>query len=214
VEDITVDMGGGRERRIPVDLPSNSKKSKAEPRPPIERVVTNDVTKRRQGLGSSLVHQFFAEDSGSVVQYVVLEVFLPAAKSMISDAFSQGIDRVLFGEQRVRPGVSRPGYTNYSKPTVRGIVDPRPPLSRQARATHDFSNLILKTRLEAENVIDGLRNLVDQYQVASVADMYEMCGLTGEFTDNKWGWTDLRNASVMPIRGGYLLDLPGTVPLD
>lgn len=78
---------------------------------------------------------------------------------------------------------------------------------------HDFSDIILASRADAEEVLDRLRDLVSQYDVATVNDLYDLVGLTGEFTDDKWGWTDLRTASVRVVRGGYLLNLPRTQPI-
>ena len=50
--------------------------------------------------------------------------------------------------------------------------------------------------------------------MATVADLYELVGVTGEYTDNKYGWDSLGSASVTRVRGGYLVDLPRTRLLD
>lgn len=214
---MNVDDGGGRQKRVRVDYPANSQKAKLETpaeRAKQDKVVEGVVKQRKPSLASRLVHDFVAEDGGSVWQYVVMEVLLPAAKNTISDVVSQGIERLLYGDARpTRSGSNRPGYTNYSSRAVRSsapIADPRPQLSRQARAAHDFDEVIIQSRAEAETVIDRLRDLIDQYEVATVSDLYDLVGLTGEFTDDKWGWYDLRSATVRAIRGGYLLSLPRT----
>jgi hypothetical protein len=217
--DMTVDDGGGREKRVRVDYPSNSKKGqqpKADgTKPPVERVVVGDVVTRKQSTAGKFLHNLVAEDGQSVVQYVVMEVLLPAAKNAISDAVSQGVERMLFGDSRPRPASgNRPGYTNYSRfGSGRAVQEVRPELSRQARATHDFNDIIIGSRAEAEDVLDRLRDLISTYDVATVSDLYDLVGLTGEFTDDKWGWLDLRSASVRAIRGGYLLHLPKTQPI-
>ena len=81
-------------------------------------------------------------------------------------------------------------------------------MSRQARARHDFDEIVLDSRVEAEAVIDRLFDLVSRYESATVADLYEIVGLSSTHIDHKWGWTDLRGAGVSRIRDGYLLDLP------
>jgi replication-associated recombination protein RarA len=83
-------------------------------------------------------------------------------------------------------------------------------LSRQARTTHQFSGLVLETLGDAEDVLDQLRILIDQYDVVRVADLYDLCDITSDFTDQKWGWYDLRSARIRSVRGGYSLDLPPT----
>jgi len=51
--------------------------------------------------------------------------------------------------------------------------------------------------------------------MVSVADLYELVGIQGSYTDNKYGWTkNIRNASVVRVRDGYLLKLPKALPFD
>jgi hypothetical protein len=212
---MNIDVGGGRQRKVKVDYPSNSKRLKIEveeEKPKQEKVVSGAVVTRKKGVASKIHDTFFSEDSNSVVQYVVMEVLVPAAKNMISDAVSQGVERLMFGDIRPRStqGV-RTGYTNYNRAQPQATQQRT--MTRQARTTHDFSDVILETRGEAEDVLDRLRDLVDKYQVATVNDLYDLVGITGEFTDDNWGWYDLRSASVRAIRGGYLLLLPRTQPI-
>ena len=87
-------------------------------------------------------------------------------------------------------------------------------MSNRARANHDFDEIVLATRAEAEEVIDNLFALVDSYDTATVADLYGMVGQTGSYTDEKWGWSDLRGTSISRVKGGYLLDLPRPQYLD
>ena len=223
---MNVDDGGGRERRVRVDYPSNSRKSKTAPpeRETVEKVITGEVTRRRRSLGARLFGSTISEDSGTIAGFILTEVLIPAARSMasdtvnmITDAISQGMERAIFGDARPRRG-NRPGYTNYTTYSSRfgngrPQADPRPELSRQQRATHDFSDIIISSRADAEDVLDRLRDLISTYEVATVSDLYDLVGLTGEFTDDKWGWYDLRSASVRAIRGGYLLHLPRTQPI-
>jgi hypothetical protein len=211
-----IDVGGGRQRRVKVDYPSNSKKPKfeaEEEKPKQEKVVTGSVVTRKKGFGSKIHDTFLSEDSNSVVQYVVMEVLVPAAKNMISDAVSQGVERLMFGDARPRSASTgtRTNYTNYNRAQPQST--PQRTMTRQARTTHDFSDVILETRGDAEFVLDRLRDLIDTYTVATVGDLYDLVGLSSEFTDNKWGWYDLRSASVRAVRGGYLLLLPRTQPL-
>src|SRR3954454_10116741 len=97
-----------------------------------------------------------------------------------------------------------------------GVSDRPPPasMSRRARARHDFDEIVLESRGEAEEVIDRMYDLLSRYDSVSVADMYELTGIQSAHTDQKWGWTDLRGSTVTRTRaGGYLLDLPEPQPL-
>ncbi len=79
---------------------------------------------------------------------------------------------------------------------------------------HDFGEIGLATRVEAEEAISRLESLIERYGSASVADLYGMIDVTAAFTDDKWGWEDLRGAGVRRSRGQYVLVLPKPEPLN
>ena len=208
------------------EFPPNSEASKREPiyDKEITRVTTSEVKRKKKSLRKQFSETFVAGDAKSAIRYVVLDVMLPAAKDMIVEAGSQGIEKLIFGESRRRGSSAPPsgptGYVSYNR--FSGIMGNRPSvlnssqraLSRQARARHDFDEIVLESRAEAEEVIDRLFDLVSRYESATVADLYELVGLASAHTDNKWGWVDIRGAGVSRTRGGYLLDLPDPIPLD
>ena len=59
-----------------------------------------------------------------------------------------------------------------------------------------------------------MEELISMYGLVSVADLYELVGITGSYTDNKYGWYDIRSASVVRVRDGYLLKFPKAIPLN
>lgn len=224
-EEMRVDEGGGREGLRKVDYPANSRKAReALPQPQekkVEAVVTGEVIRRKKSPFAKLTHGFLADDSGSVMEYVLQEVLLPAARTLIYDMFTQGLERTLFGDSRPTRPAQR-GYTNYSTRSAHTGVGTRhipasagnvTQLSRQQRAQHDFADIIVENRAEAEEVLDRMRDLIHEYQVCTVADFLDLIGQTGEFTDDKWGWFDLRSASIRVVRGGYMFFLPRTQPI-
>ncbi len=199
--------------------PSNSNKKKAEVRKKeITRVTTNEVVQRKKPLGRKVIESFTGDDIHSVGGYILMDVLLPAAKTAISDAVGQGIERLLFGDSRPRSSSTRiggGGYTSYNRMHSSSTRRDEPrTISRQARATHDFGEVILQTRGEAEDVLDQLTALIEQYDIATVSDLYQLVGITGNFTDDQWGWADLRGARVVRVREGYLIEVPRPTPID
>jgi hypothetical protein len=216
---IEVDDGGGRSVSVPVNLPGNSKYHKDKDAPPkeerekIQPVVTGEVIQRKKGAWKRAKSAMFSEETHGVWQYVMMDVLVPAAKSMLLDAVSQGFERVLYGDTRLRSRADRPGgYVPYNR--VRREPPRYATITTTARARHDFDEVILETRGEAEDVLVGLRDLINQFEVATVSDFYDLCGITGSYPDQKWGWTDLTSALVRPVRGGYLISLPRPRPID
>lgn len=212
-----------------MEYPSNSKFNKPDdvpdPEPKIEKIITGEVVRKKQSLGKRFKDIFIGGDAESVWQYIAFDILIPAAKDTISDAVSMGVERILFGDARSPSSRGRAvggGFTNYqsyaSKSSNKGSRYDRSdsrPMSRRSRAAHNFDEIILETRMEAEEVIERMAEYVERYDQASVSDLYQLVGVTGSFADEKWGWKDLRAASVTRVRnGGYLLDLPRPVELD
>jgi len=203
------------------EFPPNSDVSKrATQDKKIERVTSGEATRRRRPLRKQLRDVFVGGTIRDAMHFVVLEVLLPAAKDMVVEAGSQGIEKLIFGEGRRYRGITRPssgptGHIQYNRyASTPQMPSSRRALSRRARSEHNFDEIVLDSREEAEEVIDRLFDLVSRYDTATVSDLYELVGLSSTYTDNQWGWTDLRGAGVQRIRDGYLLDLPDPDPLN
>lgn len=205
------------------EFPGNSQRGKEQRVKPaekkVERVVQSEVVRRKTPLSKKIKETFVGGDARNVWGFVAFDVLIPAAKDMFADAVSQGVERMIFGDARStsrrtgrRPGDSHISYNRYS--SARRDEPRRPEISRRGRATFDFDEIILATRVEAEEVIDRLFDLVSKYEIATVADLYDMVGIAGNYTDDKWGWQDLRGGGVTRVTNGYLLDLPKPEPLD
>lgn len=204
------------------DYPSNKDPGQRNPKEDkdIKRVTSEEPIRRKKSLRKQFKETFVAGDAKTAVRYVMFDVLIPAAKDMIAEAGAQGIEKLIFGDSRRRGGSTPPssgptGYVSYNRFQMGSRqTGPQRTMSRQARARHDFDEIVLSARTEAEEVIDRLFEVVSRYGAATVADLYELAGIPSTHTDNKWGWTDLRGAGVARVRGGFLLDLPEPQPLD
>jgi len=205
------------------EFPSNSKNPQGNDPKKIEQVVTGEVVSRKKSLGRRFKEVFVSGDSKSVVQYVLMDVLLPQAKDMITEAASQGIERLIYGDSHrsrrgSRPG-GGPGPVNYNRYAVRG----NNPIGRSEREdrrptaeprTHGIDDILLATRVEAETVLDRMYDLLREYETASVSDLYSLIGWSSTYVDQKWGWTDLQGSLVRRVREGYILELPKPQSLD
>lgn len=181
----------------------------------VEKVVRGKAKKKKKSEVSKLASNFISEDVSSVKDYIIMDVLLPTAKKAISEIVSNGIDMLLYGEVRDRrsSSTSRTSYSKYwdkERDRDRDRSDRR----HSRRMGYDYDDIILDNRAEAEEVLDRMEDLIDTYGIVSVADLYDLVGITGNYTDNKYGWTNLRNAGVQRLRDGYLLKLPKALPID
>ena len=199
----------------------------------IERVVTGKVKKQKRGFGKKVAETICEDDTRNVGSYVIYDVLIPAAKDMLSDMVGGGMDMLLFGERRGGRGRSSRGsgrgggYTSYGSyyrgnDRDRDRRDSRDrdrgrerEMSNRGRAKHEFDELVIDNRGEAEEVLSRMADFIVDYDVVTVADFYDLVGVTQSFTDNKWGWDDLHGVKVIRARGGgYIIDLPRPRSLD
>lgn len=198
----------------------------------VQKVVTGQVVQRKKPVGRRIKEFFFhGEDTKSVLSHVFHEVLVPAAKDAAYNAGDQALQRKLYGEFRARRGPVVPGgvfgnvtYNAYNRfagggvpstlrPDPRAQVQQQMPLNRGRAQRRDIGELIFGSRAEATEVLDQMIAIIAQFQVVSLSDLWDMIGHTGEFTDEKWGWSDLMGADIQRSGDGYILLLPPLQPL-
>lgn len=198
-----------------------------EPKPHVKKVVEGKVVMRKKPLGRKIKETLFGGDSRGVVSYLFGEVLVPAAQDMIVDMVTQGIERVIFPDgggnpsrRRRNTGRGRNNNTDYQSPfgsrnrpifnTTR--VDPREEQRRPRRsssATFDLDELLIPSYHEAQQVLVAMDALIGKYGRCTVNELYDLCGETGPWTGESYGWEDISGARPRRDRGGsYWLDLP------
>lgn len=205
----------GKPPRNKVAREDVSENRKDEPRV-VKRVATGKVIRRKKKQ-SPLMDAF-----NETITYVMQDIVKPRAKELLADTISQGSEKLIFHDNRgsasrarsrtASNGGSYISYNRYSSAGSQGrsranTNEPRQ-ISRESRARHDFDDIILEDRATANEVLDGLFELISVYGYATVADLYESVGAKPEHTDEDWGWYDLRSSSTRRIRQGFILDLP------
>ena len=137
-----------------------------------------------------------------------MDVLIPAAKNTVSDMVQTGIDMLLFGERRSRGTSNRTkSFVSYGSYYSRGPGE-RERLPARSRYHQTTDDIVLESREEAEEVLEAMAELIDSYGSASVSDFLALVGEESEYTDDKYGWTNLVRARVDRVRGGYIIVLP------
>lgn len=193
---------------------SNSHKSKEKQNEPIpekkvEKVISGSAkSKKKSGL-QKITNVFVPEDVDDVKSYIFEDIVVPAVKDIILDAV-----KAVLGVN----GSSRGKGSTASKVSYRKYYDDRERRdyvgSTRTRTGYEYDDVIIENRGEAEDVLSRMDELISTYGLVSVADFYDLVGISGNYTDNKYGWTDIRSASVIRIRDGYMIKLPKALPLN
>lgn len=185
--------------------------SKPVPEKKIEKVVQGEVrSKKKSGL-QKITDAFVPDDVANVKSYIIEDIVVPAAKEILLDSVKAilGINGKNGNKQTPASRVSyRQYYNNDSRRNYSSG-------GNRSRNSYDFDDIIIDNRGEAEEVLDRMEEIIATYGLVSVADFYELVGVPSNYTDNNYGWSNLRNAYVDRLRdGGYIIKLPRAFQLD
>lgn len=195
-----------RSRELQTTEPKQEKK--------IEKVVSGKV-KTRDNKSRKFAGIFISEDASSVKSYIFEDVLIPTVKKVISEIVSNSVDIILYGGS----GRGGSGRRSENKVSYRSYYDDRHDDRRDTdrynpRSRFEYEDIVFNTRGEAEAVRRQMLDVIERYGMVTVADMYDMAGLTAPYTGNGYGWTNIRSAEPVRVRDGYILRLPKATPID
>lgn len=225
------------EKKLELDkLPNNSvRKRNAEEYKKIQKAkqtpktAATVVSAKKPSIAQRFAKAFIAEDVDSVGSYIVSEVIIPAVKDTIADVATTFIEQLLFG--------SSSGYSTKKSKSSQSVVsyqkfyddNQRVHARKRNRAKEFYSpatsngispggQLIIediRSRKEAEDILDKMSAVLDEYDMVSVADVYEMAGVdNSDFTNNNYGWNTIESAQIHRAgHDSYSIILPSPIHL-
>lgn len=185
---------------------SNKYKQQQKDKPELTKAVTGKITTRKKTFGRRFADLFFVENTESLKEFVIFDVLVPAVKDTIVDVINKATDMLFYG--RIRGGKSSATYTSYSS------YSKKEPVQAPKRQRYSADDIVFESRAEAEHIKEMLAELIDVYGQATLADLYDLVGITSEYTDNNVGWKDIGGSYISSVREGYLLVLPRLKQLD
>ncbi len=186
---------------------ASKEKEKNGEKKKVKKIISGNARAKKKSELRKFADVFISEDAENAKSYILTDVLVPAAKKAISDI----VDMLLYGKTGThkRNGASsKVSYRSYYDRSNRSLS------SSRSRNSYSYDDIILDNRGEAEEVLLRMDEIIATYGTVSVADLYDLVGITGAYTDNKYGWTDIRSASVVGVRDGYMIKLPRVLPLN
>lgn len=184
---------------------------KAAEKKPIEKAIKGTAKVRKKSEVRKFADTFLSEDMSSVKTFVIHDVLIPTIKNALSEIIRVGSDILIFGDA----GHSK-SSRNSSKVSYSRFYDDKRDSNRdnnRTRSGYSYDDITLDSRAEAEEVLRLMDDIIEEYGMVSVADLYDLVGVTGRHTDHNYGWTNLRNAEAVRVRDGYLLKFPRVTPI-
>ena len=180
---------------------------KDENKEPLKAVGQGKVKKK--SVFKKVFSVFVNEDVGNIKEYLIYDLLIPAIRDTIYNSITRSSEMLFYGKVRSNKPNGAPTYVSYNNYSNKGGG------SRRGRSSYSFDDILMEDRGQAEEVLDIMNEMIDKYGECTVAEFYELAGVTGNgYTDRSYGWKDLRGAYVQRVRDGYLFNLPRCIELD
>ena len=200
-----------------VDYTPNSHKFKSEQKaaseqPKVKKVVQGKRTKNEARKMREIIAP---GDMKNIGDYILMDILVPSAKKFLSEAGRVFIDMLIYGDSgRDRRGSApydRVSYNNYGSYSSGNNQNN----GTRTRTVFAYDDVVVPSRYDAENVIRTLEDIIATYQMVSVATFYEVCQVPdNNFMNHKYGWMNVKNAEIIPVRDGWKIKMPKAMPLD
>lgn len=189
-----------------------AEKAKAEKDKRATKVVSGTAKPQKKNAITKFADVFVPEDTAKVKNHILKDVVIPAIKNMIAESVKTGIDMILYGDTDVRRKNSPASKISYGKFYDSPVRRDSAPIRYN---TYDYTDVVLDSRGDAEAVLMGMDEIMAKYEIVRVADLYDLVGITGNsYTDNNYGWNDIRSARIERVRDGYVIKMPKPLPID
>ena len=175
------------------------------------KVVAGTAKKKKKSELTKLKNSIVSEDAASVKSYIFSDVLIPAAKKLLDDIICDGMHMILYGETgrggRRSSRVDRVSYDRYSR-----RPEPRRD-TRDRRSVVDYDDVTFESRGDAEKVLQAMDDIMAEYGLVRVADLYDLAGVSCDFVAMDYGWTNIQSAQVVRDRGEYVIKMPRAIPI-
>lgn len=168
---------------------------------------------------------FIAEEIGDLREYIIRDLVVPMIKDAIVDGIGNSLSLILYGEKndyryrgsryysdtRSSSGIRRYDYSRgYSYKESRA----RDEDERRFAKAQQWEPLECESRQEALDILEQMSDILEEYGSVSIADMYDLGGVTTRPEDNNYGWRSLTSAHIRETRHRtYIIDMPRPICL-
>lgn len=203
-----------------VKMPEND--SNYKPKNSKEKKVISKGTVKEKSFWTRVRDSFISDEVHDVKSYLVFDIAIPAVKRTLRSLLVNTVDMTLFGKPMgdERKSEQRGGstYIAYDRAYDRAYGSSPAPKQKNNNLTvgiRELDRVIFNNKEDAVDVLSFLYDNIEQYGVASVADFLGAANVEITPIAHKWGWTDLRGASVeeYPDGSGFYIRFPKTKPV-
>lgn len=166
---------------------------------------------------------FTAEDAAIIKQIIIKDIIIPSGKKVISDiagtisdTLRNIVDVKLYGKEGAALNKSQ-RYGNNIQKFDYSAINGTKTNSSELRSTngndYQYTKVSINTLNDAKDLLSQMADMIDAYGNVRISDLNEMLGISGDYTDDNYGWTSVRDVKIIQVRDGYKLNLPSPRPI-
>lgn len=190
-----------------------------------KKVIANTATVKKKGTLRKIAEAFVVDDVSSVVTDTVTDGIIPAIQKALYDIVVNTAGIAIYHNKAI-PGSTQNVYrNNSSRVTFIGNNTPYNSFSNQSRPqsvigreplkkVFDYDEIVFSSRSDAEMILFSMQNILADYKIVKVSDFYDLAGISCEYIAFEYGWSDLKNAGIKRVNGGWTIVLPKPMALD
>lgn len=183
-----------------------------------KNVVTGQVD---VSTGKKVKDAFIQKDGKTIRDYAFFDVFIPGVKRTIYDLVTRIFGMALFGDK----GSSSPGGYDYARPyqqvsyrvgesPYRQYNNAPQTQNRQPALTgYEYENWVFTNRGDVEAVLNQLTDMIEEYGVVTIVDLYDSVGKTAPYTADNFGWKTMNGCEPKLCSGGWRLSMTRPSPI-
>lgn len=171
--------------------------------------VTKNLVSYKKSITQQIKEAFIGED-------IVNNIIIPGAENLILD----GLEQIFFKRNTRRGNYQQSYYSSqyYGNPSYNNYYQysyqQEPPQPQyQYSNKPDYRSIIVRTKQDADMVVRGLIDRIQECRYASVSDLFDLVGCPGDYTDSDWGWMTPRGIGVRRVSQGFLIVVPDAQPI-
>lgn len=201
-------------------LKERNKQAQRKPKPELKCVVTGKSKPVPQSIWSKVFVGIKPASGQTMKSFIFDEIVTPLIQRAVVEGVTGAINYLVKGDAYAdRKATSSFGksYINYN-----GISSGKPTggngqyVYSGKNSGMDIENVWFESRVDAQRVLDEMMGVIAQYDILTVNGFYDLIGRTSliDPSNEKFGWSDLRNAYITGARGGWIIHLPRPMPID
>ena len=189
---------------------------------PDQRSEVRGIRKKRKA-GKHLMRSFIEEDARDAASYILRDIVVPSAKSLIHEILDRGSARLLwrdgsYSNNRYDSYRNDRPYNNYAKPSsnqsaMSRLTSPRDNSSysrqqRRSRTSSFVDDIFFDTSKDMEAFVGKLNYILNRQGYVTVEDYYKEANLETEWIDSRFGWYDIRGMTKIRDGEGWVISMP------